>query len=80
MVTEIAFYHLERSNLEGALAKLLEKALEGVSVQDDAQPVEVLRVVHSFDPCLACAVHMVDTRKQELIRVQAVGAQSGVSF
>ena len=23
------------------------------------QPVEVLRVVHTFDPCLACAVHMV---------------------
>jgi len=27
-------------------------------VADAAQPVEVLRVVHSFDPCLACAVHM----------------------
>lgn len=35
----------------------LEKALEGVPVADDAQPVEVLRVVQSFDPCLACAVH-----------------------
>jgi hydrogenase large subunit len=35
----------------------LEKALEGTPVADPAQPVEVLRVVHSFDPCLACAVH-----------------------
>lgn len=35
----------------------LEQALLGVSVADSAQPVEVLRIVHSFDPCLACAVH-----------------------
>lgn len=35
----------------------LEKALEGTPLVDAAQPVEVLRVVHSFDPCLSCAVH-----------------------
>ncbi len=37
----------------------IEAALIGVPVEDTDQPVEVLRVVHSFDPCLACAVHMV---------------------
>jgi hydrogenase large subunit len=37
----------------------IEKALMGVQVADAANPVEVLRVVHSFDPCLSCAVHMV---------------------
>jgi hydrogenase large subunit len=37
----------------------IEDALVGVPVADISQPVEVLRVVHSFDPCLACAVHMV---------------------
>ena len=37
----------------------IESALLGVPVADVAQPVEVLRVVHSFDPCLACAVHLV---------------------
>ncbi len=37
----------------------IEAALVGVPVADLNQPVEVLRVVHSFDPCLACAVHMV---------------------
>ena len=36
-----------------------EAALIGVPVADVSQPVEVVRVVHSFDPCLACAVHMV---------------------
>lgn len=35
----------------------LEKALEGLEVADPEQPVEVGRVIRSFDPCLACAVH-----------------------
>jgi hydrogenase large subunit len=35
----------------------MEQAVIGTPVQDPAQPVEVLRIVHSFDPCLACAVH-----------------------
>ena len=37
----------------------IESALIGVPVADLNQPVEVLRVVHTYDPCLACAVHMV---------------------
>lgn len=37
----------------------IEQALIGTPVADTAKPVEVLRVVHTFDPCLACAVHMV---------------------
>ena len=36
----------------------IEKALVGTPVRDVAAPIEVLRVVHSFDPCLACAVHV----------------------
>jgi Ni,Fe-hydrogenase I large subunit len=35
----------------------LEEALVGTPVDDPGRPVEVLRTVHSFDPCLACAVH-----------------------
>lgn len=35
----------------------LEKALEGLVVQDASQPIEVLRVIQSYDPCLSCAVH-----------------------
>ncbi len=35
----------------------LEKALEGTPVTNAAQPAEPLRVVHSYDPCLSCAVH-----------------------
>ncbi len=39
----------------------LEQALAGTPIQDENQPVEAIRVVHSFDPCLACAVHVIDT-------------------
>jgi hydrogenase large subunit len=35
----------------------IEAALQGVELADPSDPIEVLRVVHSFDPCLQCAVH-----------------------
>lgn len=38
----------------------VEQALMDTPVADQNQPLEVLRVVHSFDPCLACAVHLFD--------------------
>ncbi|MCP4112719.1 MAG: nickel-dependent hydrogenase large subunit [Desulfobacteraceae bacterium] len=38
----------------------LEQALTGTPILDENQPVEAIRVVHSFDPCLACAVHVTD--------------------
>lgn len=38
----------------------IEQALIGTPVADVANPVEILRVVHSFDPCLACSVHLID--------------------
>jgi hydrogenase large subunit len=37
----------------------LEQALIGTPVADLEQPIEVLRVIRSFDPCIACAVHIV---------------------
>jgi hydrogenase large subunit len=47
-----------------------EAALKGQSVQDPKQPLEILRTIHSFDPCLACAVHVVDPNGEELIQVR----------
>ena len=35
----------------------IEQALAGLRIADPSQPVEVYRVVHSFDPCMGCAVH-----------------------
>ncbi len=53
-----------------------EAALVGVHLADPSQPLEVLRTVHSFDPCLACAVHLVDARGRELGSYQ-LGAPTG---
>jgi hydrogenase large subunit len=41
----------------------LEQALIGTPVADAAQPIEVLRVIHSIDPCLACAVHVMRPKR-----------------
>jgi hydrogenase large subunit len=35
----------------------LERALEGIKLKDKNDPIEVMRIIHSFDPCLQCAVH-----------------------
>ena len=43
-----------------------ESSLVGTKVADVNQPLEILRTVHSFDPCIACAVHIVDTKGKEL--------------
>ena len=43
-----------------------EEALVGLKIEDTSKPLEVLRVLHSFDPCLACAVHVIDSNGKEL--------------
>jgi Ni,Fe-hydrogenase I large subunit len=47
-----------------------EAALVGTPVADPEQPIEILRTLHSFDPCMACAVHVVDPKGREVARVQ----------
>ena len=57
-----------------------EASLLDNPVAEPEKPLEVIRTIHSFDPCLACAIHMVDTEQKEITRVQGVGAQCGVKF
>ena len=40
----------------------VEEALMGTPVFDPKRPVEVLRTVHSYDPCIACGVHVIDAK------------------
>jgi hydrogenase large subunit len=49
-----------------------EASLVGTPLADPERPLEVLRTVHSFDPCLACAVHLVDTTRREIVKVRAL--------
>lgn len=39
-------------------------------LHDPKQPIEILRTIHSFDPCIACAVHVTDPDGEELVQVQ----------
>jgi Ni,Fe-hydrogenase I large subunit len=47
-----------------------EAALLGTPVHDPEQPLELLRTVHSFDPCMACGVHVLDARGREIAVVR----------
>jgi [NiFe] hydrogenase large subunit len=50
----------------------VEEALIGTKVADPARPIEILRVVHLYDPWLACAVHVIDTRGGRNFSVRVV--------
>ncbi|AVX20358.1 hydrogenase large subunit [Carboxydocella sporoproducens DSM 16521] len=48
-----------------------EEALVGTPLADPAKPLEILRIIHSFDPCIACAVHLTDlTTSQPLTEIR----------
>jgi quinone-reactive Ni/Fe-hydrogenase large subunit len=43
-----------------------EECLIGLKIADLSKPLEIIRVIHSYDPCIACAVHVMDTKGNEL--------------
>jgi hydrogenase large subunit len=47
-----------------------EASLMNTPMHDPEQPLEILRTIHSFDPCLACATHVISPEGEELVRVQ----------
>jgi Ni,Fe-hydrogenase I large subunit len=47
-----------------------EEALIGTPIADPERPLEILRTIHSFDPCMACAAHLVDATGQEITSVK----------
>lgn len=49
-----------------------EQSLVGVPMFDQQQPLEMLRIIHSFDPCLACAAHIVDLTNNRTSQVTIV--------
>jgi Ni,Fe-hydrogenase I large subunit len=46
---------------------------------DPEKPLEVLRTIHSFDPCMACGVHLLDAsgREMNMVRVDSSGGYFG---
>ncbi len=53
-----------------------ESALIGTPIADPMKPLEILRTIHSFDPCLACAVHLYDPHGKHISQLQIGGACS----
>ena len=47
-----------------------EASLMNTKMERPEEPVEILRTLHSFDPCLACSTHVMDEEGKELTRVQ----------
>lgn len=43
-----------------------EECLIGLKIADVTQPLEIIRKIHSYDPCIACAVHIMDTKGNDL--------------
>lgn len=50
-----------------------EASLMGNPVADSERPLEVVRTIHSFDPCLACAIHAFDPEGNETATVKVLG-------
>jgi [NiFe] hydrogenase large subunit len=50
----------------------VEEALIGTPVADPKKPLEVLRTVHSFDPCVACGVHIIDPDSNQVYKIKAL--------
>jgi hydrogenase large subunit len=46
----------------------IEESIMGTPVQDNAEPIEITRVVHSFDPCIACTVHVTNAKGKKVAK------------
>lgn len=50
----------------------IEQAIIGTKVKDESNPFEIVRIVRSFDPCLACSIHLITPKGRDLGRFQVV--------
>jgi [NiFe] hydrogenase large subunit len=64
-------WNLGPRDTKGVLGPV-EEALIGTPVADPKQPLEILRTVHSFDPCIACAVHVIDPDSNAVYKIKAL--------
>jgi len=48
----------------------VEQALIGTKIKDETNPFEIVRIIRSFDPCLACAIHLITPKGKDLGKFQ----------
>ena len=56
-----------------------EADLVGLKIADLTQPLEIIRILHSYDPCIACAVHVMDTKGKTLSKYKLDPLYGGCS-
>ena len=56
-----------------------EASLVGLKLEDPSKPLEVLRIIHSFDPCMACSVHVMDMKGKEISNFKVNTMSSGAA-
>ncbi len=59
-------------DFEGKTSAYESSLMDNTPIADPDQPVEILRTIHSFDPCLACSVHLYDEDGKHLSRVKVL--------
>jgi quinone-reactive Ni/Fe-hydrogenase large subunit len=55
-----------------------EADLVGLKILDITQPLEIIRIIHSYDPCIACAVHVMDTKGNKISEYKVDPLYGGV--
>ena len=64
MINDYGYGHSNAKSFEA----FDEATLQGLGLSKN--PLEILRTIHSFDPCLACAVHVMDGKGTEIVKVR----------
>ncbi len=57
-----------------------EADLIGLKIEDLTQPLEIIRIIHSYDPCIACAVHVMDIKGKTLSEYKVNPLYGGCSI
>jgi len=50
----------------------IEQAIIGTKIRDESNPFEIVRIIRAFDPCLACAVHLISPKGKDLGQFRVV--------
>ena len=56
----------------GGVLGPVEESLIGTPIANPKQPLEIIRTVHSFDPCIACGIHVIDPDSNEVYKFRVV--------
>jgi len=62
---------------EGSMGPYEASLVDNHPLVDAERPIEILRTIHSFDPCMACGVHVLDARGRTVAEVEANPLSSG---